>query len=71
MWDDNNYMRFFHPCSIPFIDKSTLCSPKMKFAIVNVVIANPTQTYLLPRSCATHGFVALNAAQAKEKNYHD
>jgi hypothetical protein len=43
----------------------------MEFAILNIVIANLTQTYLLPRSCATQGFAALNATQAKEKNYHD
>jgi hypothetical protein len=48
MWDDNNYMHFFPPCSIPFVDKSTLCSLKMKFALINVVIANPTQTYFFP-----------------------
>jgi hypothetical protein len=34
--------------------------------LVNVVIANPTRTNLLPRSCATKGFVAFDVAQAKE-----
>ncbi len=32
MWDENNYMHFLQPCPTPFIDKSTLCSTKMKFA---------------------------------------
>jgi hypothetical protein len=31
MWDENNYMRFFQPHSIPFIDELTLSSPKMAF----------------------------------------
>jgi hypothetical protein len=30
-WDKNNYMCFLQPHSIPFIDKSTLCLPKMTF----------------------------------------
>jgi hypothetical protein len=34
--------------------------------LVNVVIVEPIQTDLLPRSCATEGFVAYDAAQAKE-----
>jgi hypothetical protein len=31
-WDENNYMRFLEPHSTPFVDKSTLCLPKMTFA---------------------------------------
>ncbi len=32
MWDKNNYMWFLKPHSTPFVDKLTLCSPKMAFA---------------------------------------
>jgi hypothetical protein len=32
MRDENNYTCFFQPCSIPLVDKLTLCSPKMEFA---------------------------------------
>jgi hypothetical protein len=39
--------------------------------LVDVIIANPTQAYLLPRSCATQGFVAFDAVQAKERSYCD
>jgi hypothetical protein len=35
--------------------------------LVNVVIANPTRANLLPRSCATQGFVAFDAIQAKKE----
>jgi hypothetical protein len=31
-WNENNYMHLFQLCSIPLIDKSTLCSLKMEFA---------------------------------------
>jgi hypothetical protein len=33
--------------------------------LINIVIANPTQANLLPKSCATQGFVASNVTQAK------
>jgi hypothetical protein len=36
--------------------------------LVNVVIADSTQTYLLQQSCTTKGFVAFNAAQAKKQS---
>jgi len=32
MWDKNNYVCFLQPHSTHFINESTLCSPKMKFA---------------------------------------
>jgi len=32
MWDKNNYMHFLQPHSTHFINKSTLCFPKMAFA---------------------------------------
>jgi hypothetical protein len=32
MWDENDYMRFLQSHSIPFVDDSTLCLPKMTFA---------------------------------------
>jgi hypothetical protein len=31
-WDEKNYMHFFQLCSTPFVEESTLCSPKMAFA---------------------------------------
>ncbi len=39
--------------------------------LVKIVIADPTQMDLLPRSCATQGFVASDVAQVKEWSYHD
>jgi hypothetical protein len=39
--------------------------------MANIVIANPIQAYLLLRCCTTQGFVALDAVQAEERNYHD
>jgi hypothetical protein len=39
--------------------------------LADVVIADPMQLDLFPRSCATQGFVALDAAQAKEWSYHN
>jgi len=39
--------------------------------LANIVIANPIQAYLLLRCCATQGFIALHAVQAKKRNYHD
>jgi len=39
--------------------------------LANVVIIDPTHANLLPRSCTTQGFVAFDATQAKERNYHD
>jgi hypothetical protein len=40
-------------------------------SLVDVVIVDPMQAYLLPQSCATQGFVPFNMIQAKEKNYCD
>jgi hypothetical protein len=37
--------------------------------LTDVVITDPTWTDLLPQSCATQGFVASDATQAKEKGY--
>jgi hypothetical protein len=39
--------------------------------LAKVVLADPTQAYLFPRCCATQGFTAPNAIQAKERSYHD
>jgi hypothetical protein len=39
------------------------------YTIANVVIVDPMGANLLPQSCATQGFVASNAAQAKERTY--
>jgi hypothetical protein len=38
--------------------------------LANVVIADLTRTDLLPQSYATQGFVAFDAAQAKERSYY-
>jgi hypothetical protein len=37
--------------------------------LIEVVIADPMQADLLPQSCATQGFVASDAVQAKGRNY--
>jgi len=39
--------------------------------LLDIVIANPTQADLLPQSCATQGLIALDATQAKERNYRN
>jgi hypothetical protein len=39
--------------------------------LANIVIVDPTQTYLLPQSCTTQGFIALNVVQAKERSYYN
>jgi hypothetical protein len=39
--------------------------------LANFVIIDRTCVDLLPRSCTIQGFVASNATQAKERNYHD
>jgi hypothetical protein len=39
--------------------------------LADVVIVDPTQAYLLPRSCTTQGFPTFDVAQAKERNYHN
>jgi hypothetical protein len=39
--------------------------------LIDVIIANSTWAYLLPRSSAIQGFVAFDAAQTKEKSYRD
>jgi hypothetical protein len=39
--------------------------------LANIVIANPMWIDLLPWSCTTQRLVALDAAQAKEKNYRN
>jgi hypothetical protein len=35
------------------------------------VIIDPTLANLLPQSCTTQEFVTFNAAQTKERSYHD
>jgi hypothetical protein len=37
--------------------------------LANVVIVDPTQMNLLPRSYTTQGFVASDAVEAKERSY--
>jgi hypothetical protein len=41
-WDENSYVCFLQSCSIPFVDESTLCSPKMAF-VPWLVLSLPTQ----------------------------
>ncbi len=38
--------------------------------LANIIIVDPTQAYLFPRSCTTQRFVTFNAIQSKEKNQH-
>jgi hypothetical protein len=66
MWDENKC--FFQPHSTLFVKKLTLCLPSIH-TLIDIVIADPTQTDLLPRSYATQGFVASNVVQAKERSY--
>jgi hypothetical protein len=74
-WDKNNYMHFFQPHSTPLINESTLCLPKMAFALQSTLSLptqlDPRRTNLLPWSCATQGFATSDAAQAKERSYHN
>ncbi len=39
--------------------------------LADIVIVDRTRVNLLPQSCTTQGFVAFDAAQAKERNYCD
>ncbi len=39
--------------------------------LIDVVSANPTWVNLLPQSCATQGFVAFDATQAKKQSYRN
>jgi hypothetical protein len=39
--------------------------------LVDIIIVNPTWTYLLPQFYITQGFVTFDAVQAKEKSYHN
>jgi hypothetical protein len=39
--------------------------------LVDIVIANPTWTYLLPQFYIIEGFVVSDVVQAKERNYHN
>jgi hypothetical protein len=72
IWDKNNYMRFLQPHSTPLIDKMTLCLLKNGiWTLANIVIADPTRSNLLLQSCATQGFSAFDATQAKESSYHN
>jgi hypothetical protein len=71
MWDENNYMRFLQPLSTLLIDKLTLCLLNNICILTNVVIVDPTWTYLFPWFCAIQGFVVSNAAQAKERSYRN
>ncbi len=57
-WDENNYMHFLQRHSIPFVDESRLCSPKMAFT--------PMWVDLLPQSCIIQGFATSDANQTKK-----
>jgi hypothetical protein len=60
---------------------TTLNSSRQRFNIIltkddiriltDVVIVNPMQVDLFPRSCAIQGFVVSDAIQAKERNYRN
>ncbi len=50
----------FHQQIDIVLTKDDICT------IFDIIIINPTGTYLLPQSCATQGFVAFDVAQAKK-----
>jgi hypothetical protein len=66
-YDENNYLHFFQPHSIPFVDESTLCSQDGIHTITNIVIFYSTHVDLFPQSCNTQGLVDSNATQSKKK----
>ncbi len=37
--------------------------------LVNIIIIDPTQAYLLPQSCTTQRFITFNVTQIKERSY--
>jgi hypothetical protein len=39
--------------------------------LADIVIVDPTQVDLLPRSCTTQNFATSNATLAKENSYHN
>jgi hypothetical protein len=39
--------------------------------LADVVILDPMQANLLPRSCATQGFVAFDVVQSKERSHYN
>jgi hypothetical protein len=39
--------------------------------LINIIITNPMQADLLPRSCITQGIDASDTAQTKKKSYYD
>ncbi len=39
--------------------------------LIEIVIADPMQTNLLPQSCAIQGFVAFDVAQVEERSYRN
>jgi hypothetical protein len=39
--------------------------------LTNIIIADPMQKKLFPRSCATQGFVTLDVVQTKERSYRN
>jgi hypothetical protein len=72
LWNKNNYMCLLQPYSISFCQwvdvlftKNDICT------LADIVIIDPMRTDLLPRSCATQGFVASDTTQVKERNYHN
>jgi len=77
IWDENNDMRFEQLHALPstmfnysrwWID--IVLTKNGIHTLANVIIVDPTQAYLFPRSCTTQKFVASNAIQAKERNQH-
>jgi len=71
-WDENNYMHFFQPQLICFINKVDIMFTKDGIrTLTNVIITNQTQADLLPWTCATQGLAASNVIQTKEKNYRN
>jgi hypothetical protein len=46
-------------------NKNNICT------LIDIVIVDPTRADLFPWSCATQGFVAFDAIQAKDYSYHN
>jgi hypothetical protein len=63
-WDENIYIHFFFICSTPFVDESTLCSPKM--TLVNIVIIEPTRVDLFFDFVQLKDLVPLMQLKPKE-----
>jgi hypothetical protein len=60
-----NHIQFLHRRINIVLTKESI------HTLVDVVIIDPTLIDLLPQSYTTQRFIAFNATQAKERNYHN